>query len=84
MNQKEKVIDALNNMLAKKDDLLKIENTLMNARKQSVEADLDFIRVLKAVYGERVGDGVIFKGKHYSVDKNGGLRTENITAEILG
>ncbi|MFA5911879.1 MAG: hypothetical protein WC815_24130 [Vicinamibacterales bacterium] len=85
MNQKEKVLGALTYMLARQVDLERAEHAAVVARESRAAAEAELVRVLKAVYGERCSDGVVYKGGRYYVSGDGTqLAQEVMVAEVLG
>jgi len=83
MNQKEKVLNALTHMLARQVDLEQAERVLECARRIRIDAEAEFVRVLRAVYGDRSLDGVLYKGRRYYVEGDR-LCCENTAVEVLG
>jgi len=83
VNQREKVVGALTHMMSKQVELERATAVLEVCRQNREEAEVEFVRVLKAVYGHRAGDGAVYKGKRYYVQGDQ-LLCEDMAAEVLG
>jgi hypothetical protein len=66
MNEKTKVIDAINHYETQRKDVETKRQMLGAASVAEKEAETDLVRTLKAVYGGRAAKGVVLRGKKYS------------------
>lgn len=65
MNQREKIVDAINYYEAQVADHEKQKGMVDAARKAESDARAELMRVLHAVYGHRATKGVVLRGKRY-------------------
>lgn len=88
MNEREKIIQAIEGMNAAEVDLREAEVAVIKLRKQLEEAKTQLCKTLHAVQGDRCEQGVLFKGKRYSAKHmlNGRmeLETAHVECEVLG
>lgn len=83
MNQREKVLAAVTRLLESYVALEQAETAVECKRLDRQNAEADLARVLKAVYGDRSTDGVIYKGLRYYLDDEGELAWQSMAAEVL-
>jgi len=83
MNQREKVLAALTHMLEQQTNLEQAERVLECCRQNRQEAEAELMRVIKAVYGSRCEDGVVYKSRRYYITE-GRLACVEMAAEVLG
>ena len=83
MNQREKVLQAVTCLLTAQVEVEQVERSLEVTRRLLQEANLELARVLRAVYGERRFDGVIYKGRRYFIDDKNELAWQGMAAEVL-
>ena len=89
MNQKDKIVELLTHMLNQQHEVKCAEARLEAVKRCRSEAENDFVRGLKAVYGQRAKDGVIYKGQRYFVVEQDNPHTFTLgiidmPAEVLG
>ncbi len=90
MNQKEKVIDAINHYETQQKDVETKRQMLGAACTAEHASEQELIRTLKAVYGGRAVKGVVLRGKRYSLvpAASGGdarvLEVADADFEVLG
>jgi hypothetical protein len=83
MNQREKLLAAVTCLLTAQMDVEQVERSLDVARRSLHEAEIELARVLRAVYGDRKADGVIYKGRRYFINDENELAWQSMAAEVL-
>lgn len=89
MNQREKVVNAINYYEQRIAERQKQEVVLEAARTAETEATAELVRVLHVVYGVRAAKGVILRGKRYAAVPGHGsdphvLEVAEAEFEVLG
>lgn len=82
MNQREKVLEAIDRVRNREQDVLKAATDLRTMEGLATDARANLIRTLHAVYGERAASGVVVGSKLYRV-REGQLIVERVEFEVL-
>ena len=89
MNQREKVIGAIDDYCVKLDAIGLKQKQLDLAVQQECDARVELIRVLHGVYGSRAAKGVVLRGQRYWVEFGNAaagdqLHVDRADFEVLG
>jgi len=82
MNQREKVLEAIDRVRNREQDVVKAATNLRTMENLATDARANLIRTLHAVYGERSANGVVVGGELYRV-REGQLVVERVEFEVL-